>query len=86
MGVNDTWIEGILSEVNVKDLNSHKSWRFPECPLEDNRLSIILSSIGSSLNKFYGCVNAEIIHQFPLPHITEHNKNDRYKITLMGYI
>ena len=44
MDLSDPWIESLLSEVSVKVLDFHESWKYPESPLDDNRLRTIISS------------------------------------------
>lgn len=80
MDLNDAWIDGLLSEVSVEVLEFHESWKYPESPLIGSRLSTILRSRGCYLDKYYGWINAENVHQFPLAHIPENNSRYRSRV------
>ena len=66
MDLSDVWIDVLLPEVDIGHLNFRESWEYPENPLDVQRISTILSSTAiDDLYKFYGCISAENIHQFP---------------------
>ena len=67
MGLNDAWFELLISDVSFHTIFDfhHDSWKNPGNTLICNRLSAIFSNKNWEIHKFYGCIDAEIIHQFP---------------------